>query len=78
MGPPSDAASHILAHWHADAHTLGSTARALFFGLHPVAERPAANYRQLSRYDATGLVRKNNTPALGPVGDGPDDMGAAT
>ena len=26
------------------------------FGLHPVPERPAANYQRLSRYDETGLV----------------------
>ena len=26
------------------------------FGLHPVPDKPAANYRRLSRYDETGLI----------------------
>jgi hypothetical protein len=75
------------------------------FGLHTPPERPAANYRRLSRYDETGLIwllrgrpvvaltattaviqgatgiltyRKLNKPALGPLGDSLDDIGAAT
>jgi hypothetical protein len=43
------------ASWGAQAQALGWTARELF-GLHPVPERPAANYRRLSRYDHTGLI----------------------
>jgi hypothetical protein len=92
------------AHCGAKAQAFGWTARELF-GLHTPPERPAANYRRLSRYDETGLVwllrgrsvialtertaaiqgatavltyRKLNKPALGPLGDSLDDMGAAT
>jgi hypothetical protein len=36
------------------AAVLGWTARDLF-GLHPVPDKPAPNYRRLSRYDETGL-----------------------
>ena len=48
-------ANSFLAQWGAQAHALGWTARELF-GLHPVPERPAANYSRLSRYDETGLI----------------------
>jgi hypothetical protein len=81
--------------------SLGWTARDLF-GLPRIPEKPAPNYRRLSRYDETGLIwllrgrpvvalsdttaaieqttgaitiyRKNNKPALGPVGDSLDDF----
>jgi hypothetical protein len=45
----------FLAHWGEQAEALGWTARELF-GLHPVPEHPAVNYRRLSRYDETGLI----------------------
>ena len=48
-------ADSFLAAWGAQAHTLGWTTRDLL-GLHPVPERPVANYRRLSRYDETGLI----------------------
>jgi hypothetical protein len=48
-------ADSFLAAWGAQAHAHGWTAQELF-GLHPVPERPAANYRRLSRYDHTGLI----------------------
>jgi hypothetical protein len=48
-------AEAFLARWGEQADALGWTARDLF-GLHPVPERPAANYRRLARYDHTGLV----------------------
>jgi hypothetical protein len=48
-------AESFLTTWGAQAHGLGWTARELL-GLHPVPERPAATYRRLSRYDATGLI----------------------
>jgi hypothetical protein len=48
-------AESFVAKWGARAHALGWTAQELF-GLHPVAERPVANYERLSRYDATGLI----------------------
>jgi hypothetical protein len=94
----------FLTRWGQRAETLGWTPRDLF-GLHAAPERPAANYRRLSRYDETGLIwllrgrpvvvltettaamqgatavvtyRKLNKPALGPLGDSLDDMGAAT
>ena len=47
--------SAVLGRWGEQAQALGWTARELF-GLHTVPERPAANYRRLSRYDETGLV----------------------
>ena len=43
------------AHCGAKAQAFGWTARELF-GLHPVPERPAANYSRLSRLDETGLI----------------------
>jgi hypothetical protein len=45
----------FLARWGQQAETLGWTPRDLF-SLHAVPERPAANYRRLSRYDETGLI----------------------
>jgi hypothetical protein len=90
--------------WGEQANAFGWTARELF-GLHTPPERPAANYRRLSRHDETGLIwllrgrpvvaltattaaiqgatgiltyRKLNKPALGPLGDSLDDIGAAT
>ena len=50
----SDAHS-FLSVWGEKAEALGWTAHDLF-GLHPIPERPVANYRRLSRYDCTGLV----------------------
>jgi hypothetical protein len=43
------------AHCGAKAQAFGWIACELF-GLHPVPERPAANYSRLSRYDETGLI----------------------
>ena len=98
----TDATSFVSA-WGGQAQACGWTARELF-GLHTPPERPAANYRRLSRYDETGLIwllrgrpvvaltattaaiqaatgilayRKLNKPALGPLGDSLDDIGAA-
>ena len=45
----------FLAVWGAQAQAFGWAARELF-GLHPVPERPAANYSRLSRLDCTGLI----------------------
>jgi hypothetical protein len=45
----------FLAKWGEQAEALGWTARDLF-GLAPVPEKPASNYRRLSRYDLSGLV----------------------
>jgi len=45
----------FLANWGTQAEALGWTARDLF-GLAPVPDKPAGNYRRLSRYDLTGLV----------------------
>jgi hypothetical protein len=91
----------FLARWGEQAEGLGWSSRDLF-GLAPVPDNPAANYRRLSRYDETGLIwllrgrpmvaltadtaaienptgavsiyRKNNKPALGPLGDSLDDF----
>jgi hypothetical protein len=91
----------FLVRWGEQANALGWTARDLF-GLHGVPDKPAPNYRRLSRYDETGLIwllqgrpvvaltdstaaienrtgaitvyRKNNKPALGPIGDSLDDF----
>ena len=41
--------------WGAQAHAFGWTAPELF-GLHPVPDRPAANYDRLARLDHAGLV----------------------
>jgi hypothetical protein len=41
--------------WCQQAEALGWTERELF-GLHPVPERPAANYSRLSRLDGVGLI----------------------
>jgi hypothetical protein len=45
----------FLAKWGEQAEALGWTARDLF-GLAPVPDKPASNYRRLSRYDLSGLV----------------------
>jgi hypothetical protein len=45
----------FLSRWAEQAKALGWTTADLF-GLSPVPERPAANYRRLSRYDLTGLL----------------------
>jgi hypothetical protein len=45
----------FLTTWGEQAAALGWTARDLF-GLHRIPERPAPNYRRLSRYDETGLI----------------------
>ena len=45
----------FLAQWGEQAEALGWTALDLF-GLAPVPDKPAPNYRRLSRYDLTGLV----------------------
>jgi hypothetical protein len=45
----------FLAQWGEQAAALGWTARDLF-GLHSIPEKPAPNYRRLSRYDETGLI----------------------
>jgi hypothetical protein len=91
----------FIGRWGEQTARLGWTARDLF-GLPRIPERPAPNYRWLSRYDETGLIwllkgrpvvalteataaienptgaitiyRKNNKPALGPVGDSLDDL----
>ena len=48
-------ATAFVSEWGERAQAFGWTARELF-GLHPVPERPAANYSRLSRDDATGLI----------------------
>jgi hypothetical protein len=45
----------FLAQWGEQAEALGWTSRDLF-GLAPVPDKPAPNYRRLSRYDLTGLI----------------------
>jgi hypothetical protein len=45
----------LLVRWGEQAERLGWTPDDLF-GLADVPERPAANYRRLSRYDAIGLI----------------------
>jgi hypothetical protein len=45
----------FLAQWGEQAESLGWTSCDLF-GLAPVPDKPAANYRRLSRYDLTGLI----------------------
>jgi hypothetical protein len=45
----------FLAKWGTQAEALGWTARNLF-GLAPVPDKPAGNYRRLSRYELTGLL----------------------
>ena len=45
----------FLTQWGDQAAALGWTTRDLF-GLAPVPEKPAPNYRRLSRYDQTGLI----------------------
>ena len=48
-------ADGFLTTWGEQARALGWTARDLF-SLHPVPERPVANYQRLARYDETGLI----------------------
>jgi succinyl-CoA synthetase alpha subunit len=45
----------FLNDWGEQASALGWTARDLF-GLHALPDKPALNYRRLSRYDETGLI----------------------
>src|SRR5262249_53013401 len=45
----------VLAQWGEQAAGLGWTGRDLF-GLASASEKPAPNYRRLSRYDKTGLI----------------------
>ena len=45
----------FLEAWAEKAAVLDWTARDLF-GLHRVPDKPAPNYRRLSRYDETGLI----------------------
>ena len=45
----------FLASWCEQADALGWTPADLF-GLHTPPEKPAPNYRRLSRYDQTGLI----------------------
>ena len=45
----------FVAKWGQQAEALGWTPNDVF-GLHPVPDKPAANYRRLSRYDETGLI----------------------
>jgi hypothetical protein len=45
----------FVTEWGQQADALGWTP-AEVFGLHPAPDKPAANYRRLSRYDTTGLV----------------------
>jgi hypothetical protein len=49
-----DAAAFI-SQWGMQAQAFGWAARELF-GLHPVPERPAANYSRLARLDDLGLI----------------------
>jgi hypothetical protein len=56
----------FLSRWAGQAEAVGWTIADLF-GLAPVPERPAANYRRLSRYDLTGhlwLLRGRPVVAL--------------
>jgi hypothetical protein len=48
-------ATAFISEWAAQAQAFAWSARELF-GLHPVPERPAANYSRLSRVDALGLI----------------------
>jgi hypothetical protein len=50
-----DDGRRLIIQWGEQAEALGWTADDLF-GLHDPPERPASNYRRLSRYDATGLI----------------------
>jgi hypothetical protein len=49
-----DDGRRFLARWGEQAEALGWTARDLF-GLAPVPDRPAPNYRRFSRYEMIGL-----------------------
>jgi hypothetical protein len=48
-------ADQFLATWGEQASAFGWTVSDLF-GLAPIPERPALNWRRLSRYDLAGLV----------------------
>jgi hypothetical protein len=48
-------AAMFISEWGAQAEAFGWTERELF-GLHPVPERPAANYSRVSRLDGSGLI----------------------
>jgi hypothetical protein len=48
-------ARYFLAQWGSEAERLGWTANDLF-GLPPIPEKPAPNYRRLARFDQVGLV----------------------
>jgi hypothetical protein len=48
-------ATAFISEWGGEAQTFGWTVTELF-GLHPVPERPAANYSRLSRLDDIGLI----------------------
>jgi hypothetical protein len=48
-------ATAFVSEWGERAQVFGWTECELF-GLHPVPERPAANYSRLSRYDTMGLI----------------------
>jgi hypothetical protein len=50
-----DDGREFIVQWGKQAEVLGWTAEDLF-SLADVPERPAANYRRLSRYDAIGLI----------------------
>jgi hypothetical protein len=45
----------FVSKWGEQALALGWTVQELF-GLHPVPQRSAQNFRRLSRYDSTGLI----------------------
>ena len=53
--PALSDAEIFLSLWGSQAGALGWTARELF-GLHPIPERSASNFRRLARYDSTGLI----------------------
>src|SRR5262249_17499766 len=90
----------FVTQWGKQAEALGWAPTELF-GLQIPPEKPALNYRRLSRYDQTGLIwllhgrrvveltkdkavietatgtvsyRRDNKPALGPLGDSLDDF----
>jgi hypothetical protein len=48
-------AHRFVSKWGKQAEALGWTTAGLF-GLHIPPEKPAPNYRRLSRYDQTGLI----------------------
>ena len=50
-----EAGHRFVTQWGTQAEALG-WAPADLFGLHTPPEKPAPNYRRLSRYDQTGLI----------------------